>query len=341
MKEPRGDFNFFCTFVIMKNSLFFLLIFLISISFWGCNGNNLYRSADGMVWNTTYHIVFQGDASLSDSIVAVLDDVGASLNFFNPESRLSIINQSDTAEIDNHFRKVYEMSQLIYAKSDGRFDPTLTPLITAWGFGKGHTATADTLKLDSLLALTGIRRTHIEGNLLIKQRPEIMFNFSAVAKGYGCDCVAEMFHRNGVKNFLIEIGGEIMAEGVNKEGGEWRISIDRPLANDKGVIHESQAVVGISGMGMATSGNYRNFHTSGGRKYGHTISARTGRPVETDVLSATVVAPNAMQADAMATACMALGSGPALYMCGSLDCPVYLILADTILMSPSFKSLLK
>lgn len=325
----------------MKKYITIGIIFTSLISLCGCGNRAQYRTADGMVWNTTYHIVYEGDASLTDSVVAVLDDVGQSLNFFNPQSKLTKINQNETALTDHHFRKVYEISKKVHKESDGMFDPTLSPLITAWGFGKGHTATSDTLRLDSLLALTGLTRTHLAGDTLQKERKEIVFNFSAVAKGYGCDCVADMFRRNGVENFLIEIGGEIVAHGVNKLGSDWRISIDRPIADNKGITHESQDVVELSGLGMATSGNYRNFHTSGGVNYGHTISALTGRPIATDVLSATVVAPNAMQADALATACMALGSEKALKMCDRLKCPVYLILADTVVMSPSFKSLLK
>lgn len=325
----------------MKTTSILSLISILAIVIAGCSRWQPYRTAEGMVWNTTYRVVYQGDASLADSIVATLNDVGASLNFFSPESALSRINESDSAQVDGHFRKVYEMSRRIHAESEGMFDPTLSPLITAWGFGKGHAATSDTLRLDSLLRLTGITRTHLEGDKLFKERKEIVFNFSAVAKGYGCDCVASMFRRNGVKNFLIEIGGEIMTEGVNKEGGKWRVSIDRPIADNQGITHESQAVAVISGKGMATSGNYRNFHTNGAAQYGHTISARTGRPIATDILSATVVAPDAMQADAMATACMALGSEKALEMCRRLNCPVYLILADTVLMSDSFKSLLQ
>lgn len=220
------------------------------------------------------------------------------------------------------------MSLKINRLSEGVFDPTLGPLITAWGFGKGHRATRDTLRLDSLLAITGINRTRIENGLLLKEDARIEFNFSAIAKGYGCDRVAEMLMRNGVTNFMVEIGGEIRCGGKSPSGGRWRISVDRPLLADS-VVHESQCILELAGGGLATSGNYRNYRREGGRVLGHTISPVTGRPVETDVLSASVVAPTAMEADALATALMALGSERAKRLVVDEGYGALLVLADS------------
>lgn len=334
-----------CKIFVVKRSFYlvpYLLVALLSLTFaYGCNRER-YNSVDGVVWNTTYHIVYEGVPELKDSVLHVLDSVGASLNFFSRSSALSKINAaSDSTPVDIHFRRVYAMSQKINRASDGMFDPTLTPLINAWGFGKGHTPTADTLRIDSLLLATGLNRTSLHGNVLVKQHPDITFNFSAVAKGYGCDCVAAMLRRNGVKNFLVEIGGEIVTAGVNPELSLWNISIDSPLMDSVNAIHDSHAIISITNKGMATSGNYRNFHSSKnkGAYFGHTISPRTGRPVKTDILSATIVAPNAMEADAVATACMAIGSVEAMEMCRNLGVDAYLILSDTVVMTPGFQQL--
>lgn len=309
-------------------------------SLFGCTRESDYCEQDGMVWNTTYHIVWQGAATLADSILRVTDEVGASVNVFDKNSLVSAVNcATDSLKVDRHFVKVWEMSRKINGASDGAFDPTLSPLITAWGFGKGHAATADTLRIDSLMQAVGIRKTHLRNGWLVKDNPNLQFNFSAVAKGYGCDCIAEMLRRNGVTDYMVEIGGEIRCGGRNREGGKWRISIDRPVRQSAGIRHDSQAIIEVSDCGIATSGNYRNFHGKGASAYGHTISAATGRPAKTDVLSATVVASDAMQADAVATACMALGSRKALEMCRKHGYATMLVLADTVLETDSFRKL--
>lgn len=293
----------------------------------GCGGNS-YRSDEGMVWHTAYHVTYRTDRDMRDSIIAVLDAVGASLNVFDPTSVASRANAADSVMVDADYIRVYEMSRRVNELSGGAFDPTLGPLITAWGFGKGHAATADTLRLDSLLDLTGISKSRIENGMLIKGNPRMEFNYSAIAKGYGCDRVAEMLERNGIADYLVEIGGEIRCAGISPSGGKWRVSVDRPVTSDS-ISHESQRIVEISGRGMATSGNYRNFHRDASGVYGHTISSRTGRPARTDVLSATVIAPSAMEADALATSMMALGSADASALARRLGYPVLLVLADS------------
>lgn len=293
----------------------------------GCGGDR-YRTDEGMVWHTAYHVAYRSERDMRDSIISTLDRVGASLNVFDPSSVASRANASDSVPVDADYIRVYEMSRHINQVSGGAFDPTLGPLITAWGFGKGHRATADTLRIDSLLALTGIAKSRIENGVLIKGNPHMEFNFSAIAKGYGCDQVAEMLERNGISDYLVEIGGEIRCAGISPSGGKWRVSIDRPVISDS-INHDSQRIVEISGCGMATSGNYRNFHRDSSGVYGHTISAKSGRPARTDVLSATVIAPTAMEADALATSMMALGSADASVLARRLGYPVLLVLADS------------
>lgn len=302
----------------------------------GC-GRGSYRHDEGMIWNTTYHITYRNGSDLSDSVASVLREVGKSLNVFDHESLVSRVNAGVDESVDTHFERVYLESVRVHEASGGYFDPTLSPLIKAWGFGEGHVLTADTAAVDSILDFVGLKRTSLAGSVLHKEDRRTSFNFSAVAKGYGCDAVAAMLRRNGVKDWLVEIGGEISLGGVSPDGGKWRVAVDKPDFGTPQPGRDPFTVVELTDCGMATSGNYRNRQSAGAGSFGHTISPLTGRPVETDVLSATVTAPTAMEADAVATACMAGGSPAAKAMAGKLNVGIFLILADsTTWTSPSF-----
>ena len=296
-----------------------------------------------MVWNTVYNITYRGPESLQDSIMPVLDSVSKSASAFDSLSLVSRINRGEELPLDDILKRLYLASVDINRHSGGKFDPTVGPLVTAWGFGKGHTPTADTLNIPTLLKYVGISKTRLgEGGRLIKDDPRIEFNFSAIAKGLGCDAVAEMLERNGVTDYLIEIGGEIRSSGHSPRGDRWRVQIDAPVASADSVIHESQCVVTLEDIGIATSGNYRNFHQENGRRFGHTINPLTGRPATTDVASATVAAPTTMEADGYATAIMAMGSRDARRMVDSLRLAAYVITTDgKVWVSDSFNPLLQ
>lgn len=308
---------------------------LIAISLVSCGGGDRYVKSEGMIWNTLYHITYQGEPTLCDSVAKVLDKVGKSLSVFDTTSLVSRVNRDSVTEVDSDFIKVYRMSERINALSGGKFDPTLSPLITAWGFGKGHEVSADTAAIDSIRKFVGFNLTSLtDDGRIVKKDPRVQFNFSAIAKGYGCDAIGEMLLRNGVENFLIEIGGEIYAHGVNPEGGKWRVSVEKPDFNAS-LNEGSVGVIEISDRGVATSGNYRNFHESGGKYFGHTIDAATGRPAETDVISATVVAGSAMEADGLATAFMAMGSESAKKLIEKESLPAMLVLSDSTVWTSS------
>lgn len=295
-----------------------------------------------MVWNTVYHITYQGDRALADSVMTVLNEVGKSLSVFDKSSLVSKVNESSATQVDSHFMTVYNTSLVVNGVSEGMFDPTVSPLITAWGFGPGHKVSADTLSIDSILSFTGISKTRLEGSTLIKEDIRTQFNFSAVAKGYGCDMVARMLRQNGVENYLVEIGGEIAVGGEGPSGEPWKISIDKPVEDKTEMIHDASAVISVTNAGIATSGNYRNFHKEGDATFGHTISPLTGRPVKTDVISATVIAPTCMEADAAATACLAAGSDISKKILSTLRYEGMLILSDsTTFVTSGFQALLR
>ncbi len=318
----------------------YLLASLIMLMAQSCLPDS-YIKEEGMIWNTTFHITYKGAPELKDSILAVLNDVGKSLNVFDENSLVSKLNSGDSILADHHLLKVYSESRIINEASKGLFDPTLSPLISAWGFGPGHTASADPTAIDSILSFVGISKTSLSGKYIVKNDRRTQFNFSAIAKGYGCDQVAEMLIRNGVKDYLVEIGGEIATGGRGPKGRLWKISIDKPIETDSSERHDSQTIIEVTNAGIATSGNYRNFRKENGSKFGHTLSPVTGRPVATDVASATIIAPSAMEADAVATACLAAGSVKAKEILRTLELEGLLIMADsTYWTSPGFENLI-
>lgn len=302
----------------------------VAASLTGCgNDSAKFRKAEGEAWHTIYHITYNAPCELDDSIRAVIDSVDLALSFFNPDSELSMLNMAEEKkEAGPMLREVYEISRRVWKLSGGMFDPTVSPAITAWGFGKGHEISPDTITIDNLRPVVGFEKTRLENGVIYKTKPQTEFNFSAIAKGYGVDRVAAMFERNGVFDYLIEIGGEIRAGGHNHNGSDWRIAIDTPVEGH--VVGDSAAdTISFSGMGMATSGNYRNFHrTENGGLFGHTISPLTLRPVKTDLLSVTVMAPTCAEADALATASMVMGFDRASALLDSLNLPALFIVGS-------------
>lgn len=262
----------------------------------------------GITWNTEYNIKYCHHTNLSDSIISVLREVELSVSPFNKKSRITAINENRSDTLDGYLSRLYDKSVEINRESGGAFDPTVSPLVNLWGFGYEKTGKANRQAVDSILMFVGIDKTRKEGIRIVKSDGRTTFNFSAIAKGMGCDEVGKMLERNGVTDYIVEIGGEITAKGHNPKGQKWRISIDKPINANDTVIHHSAGIVEITNCGIATSGNYRNYHTdSMGNKVAHTINPLTGMPEQSDVLSATVIAPDCMTADAYATTFMVLG----------------------------------
>lgn len=292
-----------------------LLLAVVGVALGRCTHRPAqWRQASGAVWNTTYNITYEASRDCSDSIQAVFRQVEMSLSPFAENSLISAINRNATDSTDALLRRVFAISQSVAAASGGKFDPTVSPVVNLWKFG--YTGKVDTdsvwepsaAQIDSALALVGIDGCRIDdAGKIHKKAPGTTFNFSAVTKGYACDLMAEMLQRNGARNVLVEIGGEIASRGVSSRGTPWRVQVDAPLTDSGVPQHEPLTYVELpeSGAGVATSGNYRNYHGSSHGRVGHTIDPVTGRPVMTDLLSVTVIASDCATADAWATAAMA------------------------------------
>ena len=262
----------------------------------------------GVVWATEYHIQYFADRDYSDSILEVFRRVEMSVSAFAPESTVSKINNNRSDSVDDVMAYMIESSRELSRITAGAFDPTVRPLVNAWGFGDDDMALPDTAQVDSLRRLVGIDKVKVVDGRIQKQNAGTQLDFSAIAKGFGCDEIVRMLQRNGVKDCLVEVGGEIAMSGHNSEGKLWRISIDTPEYSADSACRSSIMAFSMTDCGVATSGNYRNYHTAAdGTHYGHIIDPVTGFPRQTDVLSATVCAPNCTTADALATAFMVLG----------------------------------
>ncbi|MDE7443834.1 MAG: FAD:protein FMN transferase, partial [Muribaculaceae bacterium] len=272
--------------------------------------------------NTTYHIVYRADKILDDSIQACFSRINKSVSAFDNSSTISRINRNETVITDTMFRSIFTMAQQINSESSGMFDPTVSPLINLWGYGyTGHT---DSIPNDSLiekaLSAVGIADCLIAPDGTISKKDiATEFNFSALAKGFGCDEVGRMLRRNGCNNYMIEIGGEIALHGTNPHNRTWYIMIDAPIDNALTPTHIGMRTIRATDCGLATSGNYRNYRDTSRGRTSHTINPITGYPTtflpsDTLILSATVIAPTAMEADALATACMCMAPSQALSM---------------------------
>lgn len=303
----------------MKTTIHILVMLVSVAAVYGCSesrGRSTYRDTEGAVWNTTYHVTYRSPKLLDDSIIAVMREVELTLSPFCKTSIISRINRNENARPDSMLTEVFNTSLMVNKLSGGMFDPTVGTLVSLWGFGEaGHNTPEPTAAMiDSALRSVGIGRCRLTETGISKPSPSTRFNFSAITKGFGCDMVGKMLRRNGCNDYMVEIGGEIALSGLNRHGEPWRIMIDAPVVNDSTIDHRRMAVIALTDRGVATSGNYRNFRHTANGTVGHTISPVTGRPVATSTLSATVVAPTAMLADALATACMAMDPDSALAM---------------------------
>lgn len=312
-------------------SLLFIVIFLLlQVARKQGDTTAPYQRDEGLIFGTIYHITYQHPESLKGEIEAELQRFNNSLSPFSKESVITKINNNTSTLADTWLETVFRASQEVYRITDGAFDPTISPLINAWGFGFSKQDSITPTLIDSILQFVGMERVSCEGGEIIKQDPRMTLNFSAIAKGYACDVIGDLLTEKGVENFLVEIGGEITAGGSNPKGDAWRVGINTPVEGSPALSNDIEEVVEIHNGGMATSGNYRNFYIKEGKRIAHTIEPKTGYPVQHSLLSATVIANNCMLADAYATAFMVLGVERSLEIAESLpQIEAFFIYADT------------
>lgn len=267
-----------------------------------------YQTVSGLIFGTVYNITYQYDSNLKAEIEAELKRFDGSLSPFNDTATITRINRNEEIIPDTFFTNVFRRSMEISRETQGAFDITVAPLANAWGFGFKKGAFPDSAMIDSLLDITGYPKVSLSADgKVIKQDSRIMLSCSAVAKGYAVDVIAQLLEKKGIGNFMVDIGGEVVVRGENPKKSLWRIGINKPIDDSLAVNQELQTILQVTDVGIATSGNYRNYYYKDGKKYAHTIDPRTGYPVQHSILSATVIARDCMSADAYATAFMVMG----------------------------------
>ena len=306
---------------------------------WKDDPKRAYYHNEGKVFGTYYNIRYEATADLQDSINAALTAFDNSLSMFNPHSILSAINDNRDTTTDEAFEAMWAEAERVYTLSAGAFDITVAPLVNYWGFGRrvagdsysNLQSSISNLQspIDSLLSFVGFEKVALVNHRVVKDDYRTQIDGGAVAKGQACDMIAAVLSRQGCTNWLVDIGGEVVAHGVNDKGEPWHIGITKPNLNNEGAQEDLQQVLAVSDICMATSGNYRNYYYADGERRSHTIDPRTGYPVQHSLLSATVVSSSCMRADALATACMVLGAEEALAMIDRAgDAACYLIVAE-------------
>ena len=313
-----------------KKTLITLFLFALAVFmlFYTPKKKAQYQHRDGFIFGTVYSVTYSNpeNQDLSLQINSALEAVNASLSMFNPESTISKVNNNQPVELDSLFITVWKTGQYVSDCTHGAFDMTVAPLVDLWGFGLKNRDVVTDAEVDSIRKYVGYELVVLEDGVIHKAYPEMRIDAGAIAKGYACDVVADTLEAYGCTDFCIEIGGELVVKGLNSKGVNWHIAINKPVEDSLCVNREIQEVIELTDCGMATSGNYRNFYEIDGKKYSHTIDPRTGYPVSHNLLSATIVAPNCMTADAWATACMVVGLEKAqTWIKNSRDIKGYLI----------------
>ena len=293
---------------------------------------------------TTYTIKLIGENintdNIQDSITSILDHINHQMSTYIDTSRISIFNKSDINDstiVGNDFIHILNKSIYYNNITNGAFDITIKPLVELWGFGA--TGTPDSIptekEIDSLLSYIGIDNITVNKNYLHKMG-NVNVDFSAIAKGHAVDKISSYLTKVDIPNHMVEIGGEIRVSGYNSDGNSWHIGIQNPNEN-----HISPFInIFLTDKGMATSGNYRNYYTVNGKKYAHIISPITGKPIENNILSVTVISDDCLDADALATALMVMNINQGLKLIENLEDTevLYTLENNKILYSSGFKS---
>jgi FAD:protein FMN transferase len=294
----------------------------------------------GNTMGTTYRIVYLDaqNRNFQGSVDSLLLVFNQSLSTYIQNSELSRFNQGDSLIFESPFMfPVLESSKEIFELTNGAFDPTVGPLVNLWGFGPEGPQLKDSVNINILLNLVDFNAIAFDNVQVKKLKPKMYLDFSAIAKGYGVDIVAEFLEAKGIDNMLVEIGGELVAKGTNENGELWKVGVSKPEELTK--PDELYSIIALGNKAMATSGNYRNYYEAGGMRISHTIDPATGRPVKHGLLSATVVAENCMKADALATALMVMGTEKAIELQSkNPDFQIFLIYNDENGQMKSFAS---
>lgn len=274
---------------------------------------------DGRVQGTYYHIVYYHlddkaaqkanlptEQEIKHSIDSIFKAIDETLSLWNSNSIVSKVNANEPVALNKIFIDNFEASQYFSRLTDGCFDITIAPVVKAQGFANEQRTKTDKQQIDSLMQYVGYDKVKIENNAIKKLYPQTQLDFNAIAQGYTSDKVSEYLTKNNIRSHIVDIGGEVYASNRKPDGQQWRVAIEQPTENPD-AQREYNSFVKLENQSIVTSGNYRKFFIENGIKYSHTIDPKTGQNAKHSLLSVSVVAKNATQADALATAFMVMG----------------------------------
>jgi thiamine biosynthesis lipoprotein len=280
-----------------------LLIFCFGLV--SCSNTPEQLRAAGPVFGTTYSIIYDSSQNFETAFDSLFFEVNRSMSTYIPTSDISKVNINKSVSIDHHFESVFKTSKEIYSATQGKFDPTIGAVVNAWDFGPdGKIEALDSLKINELMLSVGMDKITLNNGVILKPKASRL-DFNAIAKGYGVDVIGRYLESKNIQNYLIEIGGEIRAKGINTvKNTSWKVGVQHPdLSGDIPYVN----TLSLQDESMATSGTYRKFKLDAeGNRYTHIIDTKTGYPIRSGILSVSVVSPNCMVADAYATALQAM-----------------------------------
>lgn len=323
---------------------FLFVCLLLCTGLLGCTDETVNKNTkhqkplvyNGMTMGTSYQVKIAPrntsvTIDLAEQINNRLQSLDNTFTTYKNTSELMLFNQSEIKQptiISDDMQRVMKLAREIHKLTRGAFDPTIAPLVNLWGFGPKYTGDEIPVpeEIDQFLESMSMHHLSLDQNTKTATRnTDIQLDFSAIAKGYAVDVVAELLASNGIENYLVEVGGELRASGKKQNGDLWRIAIEKPSLTHGGI----QQVVDLKNVAVATSGDYRNYFEKNGKRYSHTIDPRTGYPVDHKLASVTVIAATAAKADALATAMMVLGPEQTLLFAEQHSIPVYILVKQS------------
>ena len=312
----------------------FSIVVILTFSFLSCTDKKpVFETFNGFAQGSTYSVVYDNKKNidpgdLREKVEKTLYDFDMSLSLYKDSSVISRLNRNEDIVPDSFFTEVFRKSALISEMTEGAFDITVGPLVKAWGFGPDAHKSFTESKRDSLMKLIGMNKVSLVNGRLIKSDPNISLDVNAIAQGFSVDVICRYFDNLGIKNYLVEIGGEVRTKG-KKAGNFWRIGIDKPVDNNMSPGQTLQAIIKISDKALATSGSYRKFYIENGIKYSHEIDPKTGYPAKNTLLSVSIIAKDCATADGIATACMVLGKDKTIeFLAIHPEFEAYLVYSD-------------
>ncbi len=286
---------------------------------------------EGEAQGTTYHITYfdAQNRNLQPEIVQLLKDFDLSVSTYIPNSIISRINSNEeNVIVDKYFTACFKKAKEVWKNTNGAFDPTVYPLVNAYGFGPGKKQKIEKSKIDSILKFVGFQLIELKGNKIVKKDPRVALDFNAFAQGYSVDVVSNFLNSKGITAYIVEIGGEVYAKGKKPNEKNWTIGIEKPIDN-KESENPFKAIVKLENLAIATSGNYRRFIIEDGVKYVHHIDPKTGYPTKNNLLSASIFAKECISSDANATGVLVLGLDKAkVFLKKHPELQAYLIYSD-------------